>query len=414
MHVVLFAPVTLALLAFIGWVVVLAHRHVRQSRWAFGLGPLVEVARALGAIGPDPDRRGDGPTLTVDGRRFSLVAGAWGKHRPIELLLGTDVRQAASAANASAFRTAPASAAPLRSMPRMVFRRETALDRWGKRLGLNRELQAGDATFDRAVYVEHEGDAAAVAAAIDSPGVTAAVNAALASAPDVVTNTHSQAVALRWRSGAAPATPQELLEAMARLDAIARALPPVVSLELRRRPWFPGAAGRVAVVGGILVVGVGVAAAAALVGGAGPVDGALLHHAAALTAALLLLALVAGWLVSRARPRGFARFGAIALAAMSLASPLALGGLGLANATSVTGRHTVEASVASMDRIRKRQRSPRCSVELVPWREDLVERPRGPVPCALLPALAVGDRVTVSMARGRLGYAWIEGITPLR
>lgn len=43
-----------------------------------------------------------------------------------------------------------------RALPRAVLRRETWRDRLGKLLFLNREVQVGDETFDRAVYIESD------------------------------------------------------------------------------------------------------------------------------------------------------------------------------------------------------------------------------------------------------------------
>jgi hypothetical protein len=42
------------------------------------------------------------------------------------------------------------------ALPRLVVRRETGIDRFGKRLRINRELQAGDPSFDPKVYLESD------------------------------------------------------------------------------------------------------------------------------------------------------------------------------------------------------------------------------------------------------------------
>ena len=61
--------------------------------------------------------------------------------------------------------------------PRIVLRAEDALDRGGKALGINRELQLGDAAFDAAVYVESEAPDALVAQVLAAPAARAAAQA---------------------------------------------------------------------------------------------------------------------------------------------------------------------------------------------------------------------------------------------
>lgn len=59
-------------------------------------------------------------------------------------------------------------------MPRIVLRREDALDRGAKRVGLAREAQLGDPEFDAAVYVESEAPEAAIRQALAAPAARAA------------------------------------------------------------------------------------------------------------------------------------------------------------------------------------------------------------------------------------------------
>lgn len=67
--------------------------------------------------------------------------------------------------------------ADLAETPRIVLRAEDALDRGGKALGINRELQLGDPGFDAAVYVESEAPAEIVARVLGAPAVRAAAQA---------------------------------------------------------------------------------------------------------------------------------------------------------------------------------------------------------------------------------------------
>lgn len=61
-----------------------------------------------------------------------------------------------------------------REMPRIVLRREGRLDRGGKALGINREIQLGDAGFDDAVYIETEAPDAFVRGVLAAPEARAA------------------------------------------------------------------------------------------------------------------------------------------------------------------------------------------------------------------------------------------------
>lgn len=116
--------------------------------------------------------------------------------------------------------------------PRILLRREVARDAEGKAMGLNREVQTGDPTFDGHVYVESDASDRAVLETLSSEGVRHGVVELLARGanqveigPTVVTAKFSRPIA-----GDAEFEPDAILST---LDAFARVLEtmPVATLE---------------------------------------------------------------------------------------------------------------------------------------------------------------------------------------
>ncbi|MCA9718705.1 MAG: hypothetical protein KC468_28815, partial [Myxococcales bacterium] len=70
--------------------------------------------------------------------------------------------------------------AATRRLPRVVLREEGALDRGGKSLGINEEIQLDDPAFDDAVYVASEAPALAIRELLADSKARAAVVTALA------------------------------------------------------------------------------------------------------------------------------------------------------------------------------------------------------------------------------------------
>lgn len=66
---------------------------------------------------------------------------------------------------------------------RTCLRRETALDRFGKRFGINREFHLGDAAFDHAVYIDSDAQDTALARFFDTQGVRLSVLRILGTLP---------------------------------------------------------------------------------------------------------------------------------------------------------------------------------------------------------------------------------------
>ncbi|MEZ4453059.1 MAG: hypothetical protein R3B09_26600 [Nannocystaceae bacterium] len=129
-------------------------------------------------------------------------------------------------------------------LPRIVLRREGALDRGGKALGINREVQLGDPEFDAAVYVESEAPAGPVQAVLAAATARAAAAALVRGPADEVVIGEGRVTAhLGAAELADPRAPraQEALTHLASLAtsvAVPKDMPSRAEL-VRRRPIGP-------------------------------------------------------------------------------------------------------------------------------------------------------------------------------
>lgn len=408
MDAILFIPLTLATFGFLAWAIVEIVRTARRGRLLKSPREgAYQAARRLGAAGSPPAPRGGGFTIHRGDRAYLLTGSDFGKHGPRYLWLGTSARIAARGPGGSAFRDKPE--LTLKTLPHVVMRAETGLDRVGKMLGLNRELQAADGAFDRHVYVEHEGDEGDTAALLAVSEVQRAVVPCLDADTSVVLNAEGHAIALRWRAAAVPDSPETLDAAMANLAALADAVPAIEVPRLR-----PGRSKLVRVLG--VVVGTVVGGALFAFSGPAvdrwePLDTGFAGLLLGITLPSLALALAVGWWLSRGRPRGFARFLAIVWVTLGV-GPALIGTTAIAlNASEAEARSQVVTGVTGA-RKRKVKKGHRCTLDLEPWRDGLRSTRKLDVPCASYGKVKVGDRVTVCVARGRLGYEWIESIQP--
>lgn len=126
----------------------------------------------------------------------------------------------------------------LRERPWIVLRRETFLDRLGKALGINREIEVGDAAFDRAVYIESDAPPADVARILGEPRLRAAVVRVIALGYPRLT-LHDGADAVRVRRDlptAAQVSTESVREVLDLLDLVAASLPTFESDEIASAP----------------------------------------------------------------------------------------------------------------------------------------------------------------------------------
>src|SRR5579884_2188817 len=126
-----------ALVALAGWIFVRQRRFRENLRAHFGLP--------------------EGAPLVVErhGRTLHFSYRPGGKNTPPTVRVTTNVDEIdAIDESRHPWRTPSPARDHVEVRPAIVLRRETAIDRFGKRLGLNRELEVGDPVFDAAVYIE--------------------------------------------------------------------------------------------------------------------------------------------------------------------------------------------------------------------------------------------------------------------
>jgi hypothetical protein len=86
------------------------------------------------------------------GRTFTVTYIPGGKNTPPSLRIAASVDEVGATGALGAYRESGRDHVDVR--PAILLRRETGLDRFGKRIGLNREVQIGDEELDALAYVE--------------------------------------------------------------------------------------------------------------------------------------------------------------------------------------------------------------------------------------------------------------------
>lgn len=366
-----------------------------------GAAPL-EAAAACGADVSGGWKLGGPIELMLEDRRFRLVPVTMSKSGPTFLSLGTDVTRAGG----SAFRSRPGPTATLPELPRAVLRPENERDRLGKRLRFNAEIQTGDTSFDRLVYIETE-QRAVVETLLSLPEVRAAALAAMSPETSVVLNDDGSPLALRWHVSDAPATAGELRASMVALAALADVFPAVERVDLvEADPTKRFLVGMGVFLGLVAMVAVPPQVFRAF----RPLGDAFQLTGNIAVAIVLSASLVASWLVSRGRPRGLARFYwlvALALIAAPLCVPSALAamnGVGV----DVDGARKLDTKVLSASRV-KNKNSTTCSVQLAPWR-GMKRQVEAEIPCQRYDQARELPDVHVVLGEGRLGWEWVDRV----
>lgn len=392
MEPLLVAPPAVAYLLFIAVAIAMSARRVGAS--APRAQGFVEALKAAGASG-DERARTMSLVLRRPERTVELTASHLGKHAvPRYLWLGTSTREARRKSDGPC----------LERLPHATFVAEASVDGVGKLLGLNRELELGDAAFDQKVYVEtSRADEALVREVLRAKGVAASVARLVGPGRAVVLNAEGHAVALRLDN---LGPPEDVLSLVPELEALAAAIPPTLGVELREKHRAS-----TALVVLVLFVGVGLAVGLILANQAYlPVGKAGLGLALGLSALLFALSVGGAWLACRGRPRGLGAFLVSALVALGLAPPLATTGVVLANALpddSVV-EHPVKVRAARATRSGK---STRYYLTLEGWPEAGPREVR--VRAAIYKPIATHKEGVVRLGRGALGYPWLRAIEPL-
>lgn len=167
-------------------------------------------------------------------RHFSAVWLPHGKNRPPKVHFTTPAGPLAhpvmtkshSAVSGGPFR---GEARPrIESPAPLTLRSEKKLDRTGKRLGLNREIQTGDADFDQIVYLETEAPDALVLAALSDPITRAGVMKCLAlGASEIVLEKTGNLCLTLPLTSENLITPSRIAALLDTLGAAAEAIPPL-------------------------------------------------------------------------------------------------------------------------------------------------------------------------------------------
>jgi hypothetical protein len=407
MEGVLIVPIACVGVAMSVLVFVLLGRLMRQAREARGpwasraAAGLARAAASLGAAGSGDLTKDGAFTLSVDGRPVHLFGARPNKGRNVVVGLGAD---AAGPPFGGTGRRA------LERLPRVALRKETGFERFGKRIGLNLEVETGDAEFDGRAYVDSEAPRDDVAAVLADARVRRGALALLdAGCSEVVFAESSHAVVAFWPAYAMTAISPEALQAASRhLLEAADGLPPSPQVDAEA----PGARVRwleiVYVLLGCLGLGFGSATLALWP----PLEPRMTAAAAGLAglATAVLVGLAARSL--KGRSDALPRLCVALVGAVMLGPGLAVGALNVANgcldATSVEHAADVEASY----RTSGGRGGLKHYVKVASWMPG--EPPRTlEVTRRQFDSIQATKRVLVRVGGGRLGYEWLRSVEPL-
>ncbi len=406
----LVAPFVLAFVAFASMTVIevrykarIRPRAVRDPR-----DTLLHFARSNRATGTDPFARDGALRFERHGAVFRLAASEFGKSGPQTYWLGVGLPDEGSS-QASAYRVQRGGGAltqPIDRLPHVVCRLETVVDRFGKRLGLNREPETGDRSFDDAFYVETTARAqAGPILALDSFKSAARECTSLGAA--LVMNSEGYAVAIRIPRSGSMVDASSLDRALESIVALRRDLPPVRLRTIEGPAGFPVLwFVRTLLLIVIVVAAMAIALELRVIG-----DG-FISLAAKVSMGVFSLIVVALWLSSRGRPRGLARFAVGAALALAGSPSVTAAALIAANRIGDGSSRTVQARFVGKRSSRGRS-STSYYVTLGPWEGQ----PSGAeirVDRASFEAACPGAEVELDLGEGRLEFAWVRGWKVLR
>lgn len=353
--------------------------RLQQVATSLGVGPPVDVAVPWGT---EPLR---GVEFPWQGVRAAFVYEAWGRYE-----LGWVMLRDAS-------------------LPRIYARRETAIDRVGKRLGLNREVQTGDPDFDAKVYLETDESDALVQRAMGSPAMRLAVGALVAGAQPYV-RLGPGAIAQRLGSDWGPVPkPDELAQALRALSTVAVAAPRIDPADL---PAPSRGRGDVAATAAVAAFAVALFGVYVLPIGYADYRSPLRGEDQDVVAKAMLLvwfALVpATWWWVRGHSRSFRNFLTVVLLSWIPLLTLGPGAIFLANAIFDRGPTTTHEVAILRRRVTSRKVDHRHLY--VRWWDAPHDEVDLEVSAATFRGIHTGDLVTVRARPGAFGWPWAESI----
>ncbi len=397
----------LFVLAWVALIKTLRQAKRARGPWAGrGADALARAAAALEARGGGDLTKDGAFELVVGGRPLRAFGARPNKGRNVVVGLGASAGVGVVAG--SPFRGAARPA--LDVLPHFVLREETGFDRLGKRLGLNLEVQTGDAGFDARVYVEGAGAREEVAAVLSDERVRRGALALLdAGGTQIAFAEGPDAVAVLWPAHLKAAiSPESLRASAAHLLAIVDGLPPLRGVHAEApRPGAPRLALAYLVLGGAALAAAGAAFAAWP-----PLGRAMVAPAALLAWLGTALFVALAGAREKGRPDALARVCVAALGAAMLGPGLAVGALVFANAWQDASavEHAVDVERAYFGAPRRGGR--RYYVRVAsrgPGEGPLVIE----VPRERFEALGASKRALVRAGAGRLGYEWVRSVEAL-
>jgi hypothetical protein len=282
--------------------------------------------------------------------------------------------------------------------PYLVMRREAASDRFGKRHGLNREIEVGDAEFDAAVYLESNSPDANVQRTLADPALRKAVRGMLDDgARRLVLGPKGLYAECTIPAGRLPGFGVD--ETMARLGEIAAALPLYQTGQADKPHWlYESALTTLTIVAVISIIVLGVRA---------PLDGTA--KLVGIGSGLVLCALVtlAGIKLLRGRSDSLSRISSLVVTSLIVLPWGSYEGFCWANQKldKSPGIDYPTRIVRTWTTTRKS--STYYHIEVAPLRRG------GPavslnVSAAFAEKAAVGRGIVVTTHEGKLGWEWLD------
>jgi hypothetical protein len=293
------------------------------------------------------------------------------------------------------------------SLPRIYVRPEIAVDRAGKTVGLNREVQTGDADFDAGVYLETDESEATVQRALGAPAMRAALRAALTGGyPYVRLGPGMVAVRLGYKLSGAP-TPEELERALQAIAPVAASAPAIDPAEIRPVGRMRGDLAAAATVVAFMVAMVlGFAAPVGYADYWSPLRDADQRAGVVVTVVAWLALFPISWIWMRGHSRSFRNF---LVTVLLSAVPLVLLGSGLiylANAALDRGPSTARETAITWRSATSGRRSSRY-LYVASW-----ERPGAETSFEVSEPtyrrFHPGDTAVLTTRPGAFGWPWIE------
>ena len=295
------------------------------------------------------------------------------------------------------------------ALPRIVLRRETGIDRFGKRLRLNREVQTGDQEFDAKVYIESDERDRVIQQVLASPAVKQAALAILDSGLLTLSMGPAGASARLNRAGAKSVYQVDaaaVRRAVEKLAALAQVLPAVDGAEIRKPGRARGDLMVLISLVGFIVAAVGYyALPLGLTDYASPALPSDQDRVFGGSFVAWLLLIPATWLWVRGHSRSLRNFLTIVLTSIYPMLTLVPEAAFAANAAFDPGPETVvQAMVAKRNSYRTKKA--RRYLTVTSWHKD-AERIALQVSKGTWQRFNEGDPVQLRLRPGTFGWEWV-------